>query len=112
VGHPPAAGHGLAAFEELVPVAVDLGLRVAADEEREGWVELICWAAVEKDHLLAFQLDGDDGGPALRPGADAFGAHFIEFARVREDAQVKVGGFASVVVEPEEWERAYSSPTC
>src|SRR5215469_16286336 len=53
----PAAGHGFAAFDQLVPVAVDLLLGVAADEERDGGVELIRGAAVEKDNLLPLKLD-------------------------------------------------------
>src|SRR5512133_2217349 len=64
----PTAGHGFAAFDQLVPVAVDLLLGVAADEEREGGVELIRGAAVEKDYLLAFELDADGGNLADGPG--------------------------------------------
>ncbi len=98
----PAAGHGFAAFDQLVPVAVDLLLRVAEDEEREGGVELIGGATVEKDHLLALKLDGDGGDRAHGPWTYSFGAHLIELARVGEDAQVKFGGFFGVVIEPEE----------
>ena len=29
----------------------------------------------------------------------------MELARVREDAQVKLGGFFGVVIEPEEWSK-------
>jgi hypothetical protein len=60
-------------------------------------------AAVEKDHLLALKLDRDSGNLAHRPRTDAFGTHLTEPARVREDAQVKLGGFFGVVIEPEEW---------
>jgi len=98
----PAAGHRLATLDQLVPVAVDLFLGVAADKEREGGIELVRGAAVEKDHLLAPELDRDRGNLACGPGADAFGTQLIELARVREDAQVELGGFFGVVVEPEE----------
>ena len=99
----PAAGHGFATLDELVPIAVDLLLRVAADEEREGGVELMGGAAVEENHLLAFELDGDRGDLADGPGTDSFGAQLVELARVGENAEVEFGGFFGVVVEPEEW---------
>src|SRR5882757_729920 len=101
----PAAGHGFAAFDQLVPVGVDLFLRVAADEEREGGVELMRGAAVEKDHLLAFKLDRDSGNLADGPGTDAFGTQLVELVRVREDTQVKLSGCFGVVIEPEEWRK-------
>src|ERR1700760_2754054 len=62
-------------------------------------------AAVEKDHLLTFELDRDRGNLAHGPGTDAFGTQLIELARVRKDAQVKLGGFFGVVIEPEEWRK-------
>jgi hypothetical protein len=62
-------------------------------------------AAVEKDHLLALKLDGDSGNPADGPQTDAFRTQLIEPARLREDAQVKLGGFFGVVIEPEEWRK-------
>jgi hypothetical protein len=62
-------------------------------------------AAVEKDHLLALKLDRDSGNLAHGPGTNAFGTQLIEPARVREDAQVKLGDFFSVVIEPEEWRK-------
>jgi hypothetical protein len=62
-------------------------------------------AAVEKDHLLAFKLDRDSGNLAHGPRTDAFGTQLIEPARVREDSQVKLGGFFGVVIEPEEWRK-------
>src|SRR5580692_11734099 len=101
----PATGHGLAAFDQLAPVAVDLFLGVAPDEEREGGVELMSRAAIEKDHLLALKLDRDSSNLAHAPGTNAFGSQLIEPASVREDAQVKLGGFFGVVVEPEEWRK-------
>ena len=101
----PAAGHGFAAFDQLAPVVVDLFLGVAADEEREGGIELMRGAAVEKDHFLALKLDRDRGNLAHGPGTDAFGTQLIELACVREDAQVKLGGFFGVVIEPEEWRK-------
>ena len=99
----PATGHGFAAFDQLVPVAVDLVLGVAADKEREGGVKLMRGAAVEKDHLLALQLDRDRGNLACGPGTDAFGTQLVELTRVRENAQIKFGGFFGVVIEPKEW---------
>src|SRR5258708_9405702 len=98
----PAAGHGFAAFGQLVPVGVDLFLVVAADEEREGGGELRRGAAVEKDHLLAFKLDRDSGNLADGPGTDAFGPQLIELVRAREDAKVKLCGFFRVVIQPEQ----------
>ena len=61
--------------------------------------------AVEKDHVLALKLDRDSGNLAHGPGSDTFGTQLIEPARVREDAEVELGGFFSVVIEPEEWHK-------
>jgi hypothetical protein len=86
--HLDHAHHGFGVTDQFTDiVGHDLLLRVAANEEREGGVELIRRAAVEKDHLLAFEFDGDGGYFAHGPGADSLGAHLIELARVREDAQ-------------------------
>ena len=85
---PRPAGHGIAAFDQLVPIAVDLFLGVAADEERESGIELIRRAAIEKDHLLTFELDRDRSNLAYGPLTDPFGTQFIEPARVREDAHI------------------------
>src|SRR5579859_4803985 len=63
----PAARHRFAAFHQLVPVAVDLFLRVAANEKREGRIELMRGAAVEEDHLLTAELDRDSGNFARGP---------------------------------------------
>jgi hypothetical protein len=101
----PAASHGFATFDQLSPIAIDLFLCVTADEEREGGIELLRGPAVEKDHLLTFKLDRDRGNPADGPGTNAFGSQLIELARVRKDAQVKLGGFFGVVIEPEEWRK-------
>ncbi len=65
-------------------------------------------SSVEKDHLLTFELDRDGGDFFDGPRADAFGTNLIDFASVREDAQIKFGGFFGVVVEPEEREQVYS----
>ena len=59
--------------------------------------------AVEKDYLLTFKLDRDRSNLAYGPGSDTFGTQLIELALVREDAQVKLGGFFRIVIEPEEW---------
>jgi len=61
--------------------------------------------AVEKDHLLAFEFDRDRGNCAHRPRADAFGTKFIDLARIGEDAEVELGSFFGVVLEPEEWRK-------
>lgn len=100
----PATGHGSSAtLQELVPVGVDLLLAVATDEERDGRGDLLARTAVHQDHLLPFEFDGDDSDLTYGPWAYAFGAHFIYFARVGKDAEIKIGGFFGVVVEPEEW---------
>src|SRR5579862_2039450 len=62
-------------------------------------------AAVEKDHLLALELDRDCGNLAHGPGTYSFGTQLIDLARGGEDVQVKLGGFFGVVIEPEEWRK-------
>jgi hypothetical protein len=99
------AQSGFPAFDQLIPVAVDLLLRVTADEKRKRGIELMRGAAVEKNHLLTFKLDRNCGNLTHGPWTDAFGTQLIEPARVREDAQVKLGGFFGVVIEPEEWRK-------
>jgi hypothetical protein len=58
-------------------------------------------AAVKKDHLLTLKLNRDNGNLAHGPGTDALGTHLIELACLREDAEVKLGGFFGIVIEPE-----------
>jgi hypothetical protein len=98
----PAAGHGLAALDQLAPVAVNLLLGVAADKEREGGVELMSGTAVEKDHLLTFELDRDRGDLTHGPWTDTLRTQLVDPARVRKDAEIEFGGFFGIVIEPEE----------
>ena len=53
---PAAAAFG-AAFGKLFPQFVDFGLRVAADEERDGFIELVHGAGIQRDEFLAEHLE-------------------------------------------------------
>ena len=63
-------------------------------------------ATVEKDHLLALELDRNRGDLSHGPlETNAFRSQLIELTCAWKDAEVKLGGFASVVIEPEEWRK-------
>ena len=100
----PAAGDFLAAVGgELGPVVVDLGLGFAADDEGEGFGELVGGAAVEEGDLLAFDLEVEgEQGTGDGVGIGFVGAELVELAAVGEEGEVEAGGGFGVVVEPEE----------
>src|SRR4030095_5899417 len=99
----PAALHLLAAFRELAPVVIDLFLVLAVDDERNGLRELELRTSVQRNELLAVELEVDDHDRALgsRPGL-AVPADALDL-RVLEDGGVELRRLLGVVVEPQEW---------
>src|SRR5207244_4990048 len=88
--------------EERLPVAIDLGLVVAVDRQRDRLGELEIRAAIQPDERSAGEreVDGDDRsrGAARRVGRRAVDA--ID-AAVREERRVVPGRLLGVAVEPQ-----------
>lgn len=85
---------------------IHLGLILAADLERDGFVEApCCWAAVEADEVLACNLEGDDHGGSGFLTVNLLAAFGVSLGvgelRVWEDGSVEVCGLLRLVVEPE-----------
>jgi len=64
----PAAAVGLAARPELLPIMVDLGLRLAIDHERDCRRENELRPAVERHEFLTPELERGGHDRTLRPG--------------------------------------------
>src|SRR4029079_230587 len=91
----------LAPVGERLGVAVDLLLVGAVDLERDRLVERELRAAVERDELLAVELELHDhhGAGVARPGLAV--ARDVDDPRVREDRRVELGGLLALGVEPQ-----------
>src|SRR5436190_11698823 len=99
----PAARAWLAAIRsQELPVAVDLGLILALDEERDRLVEPEVGTAVEAHERLAIERERDRQDLALiatwRVGRGSVDP--VDPA-VREDPGVELGGFLGSTIEPE-----------
>lgn len=97
----PAALYRRAAFDELVVVVIDIGLRVAADDEGEGLVEGVVRAAVDGRHGESVESESDGerlGAAAAEVGREVFRQHL----GVGEDGDVEGNGLLGAGVEPEE----------
>ena len=86
----PATSRFLAASRKLLPEVIDLLLRLAAHEERDGFRELELRPAVQRVELLAIEHKGR----GHRGDADNL--------RVPEDGRVKCCGLLGLAVEPQE----------
>src|SRR6185312_8731907 len=100
----------VAALGQLGPVVVDLLLRIAADDERDGFIEREHGPAVERHERLAIELerDGEDRsrGPAVHLLACLAVAGDHRDLRILEHAHVEPRGLFCLVREPQA--RAYS----
>src|SRR5206468_13129427 len=85
-----------------VPEVVDLLLRRAVDDERDGLGELLRRATVQGGELLPFELEGDEHDAPLRPRAGVAVAADLGDLRVLEDRYIEVRGLLRLRVEPEE----------
>ena len=98
----PAAGAFLAAAgDQLVPVFVHFFLAVAVDGERDRFGELELRSAVEREEVLAVELEVDDERAALRSGLGAGVGRGAVDLGVLEDRGIEVHGFFGVAVEPQ-----------
>ena len=66
----PAALDFLTADGEFLPIVIDFLLRLAIDDEGEGFGELEVRAAVQGDEFLAIELELDGHDRALWPAGD------------------------------------------
>src|SRR5450432_1422721 len=93
VGEPAALAGRAAARRELLPIAVDLLLRLAFDDEREGGRELEVRATVERLEPLPLELEVDDHDAALGPGPALGVVGDLEDLRLLlEDGDVELRG--------------------
>src|SRR3954463_13207219 len=100
----PAALHFLAAARsELVPAVVDLLLVRAVHDERHRLVELEDRPAVQRDELLALDLEVHGHHGALRQRASVAVARDLAKLRVLEHRAVELRRFFGLAIEPEEW---------
>ena len=101
----PAAGAFGAALGELAPEVVDLGLRVAEHLERHRLVELELRAAVERQELLALELELDGHHRAGRLAVDLLACVAVAAdpsdLGILEDRDVVLGRGLAFVVEPQ-----------
>src|SRR5580693_1417307 len=97
----PAAGDSLAAVGQPVPVVVDLGLVGALDDDRHCGAELVQRAAVERQELLAVELELHRGDGAFRARPRARVPLHPAEAGVLEDSHVVVRRLFALGVEPQ-----------
>ena len=97
----PAAHALLAALGERVPVPVDLVLRRAVDDERDGLRERVRRPAVQRDEPLPVELEADrhHGAFGARPGGAVAG--HVQDPRVREQRRVERRRLLGLGVVPE-----------
>ena len=87
--------------ESLVPVVVDLVLVGAVDQQRDGLAEGELGTAVDRDVLLAVELELDRQHGAGRSRAGLVVVGDVLDLRVREHRAVELGGVLALGVEPE-----------
>ncbi len=97
----PTARHRLAAVHPPLPVVIDLVLRVALHEQRDGRHELEFRSAVERHELLTFQFEHDCEHAADRSGARLDMTHDLDDARAPENADIVVDRLFGTAVEPQ-----------
>src|SRR5206468_91323 len=88
---------------ELVPVLIDLLLRLTVHHEREGLAELEQRAAVQRRELLALELEVHDHHGAFGPRSRVAVAAHGENLGILEDRYIELRRLFGVAVEPEEW---------
>src|SRR5262249_35107158 len=98
---PPALHFLSAAFGQLAPKRVELFLRLALDDERHGLVETDDRAAVERDVLLAVELEANGHHAAVWSRAGRAVMRRLQDLRVLEQGDVELGGRFGLAVEPE-----------
>jgi hypothetical protein len=96
---------GIAAFRELVPVVIDLGLRLAADLKRDGCGEFELRSAVQRGEGLPFQFEGDGHRRPRLFAVNLFSgfavAADVRDARVVENRNVEIRCLLALIIEPE-----------
>jgi hypothetical protein len=83
------------AFEQPVPIVVDLRLIGTAQEKRHRLVELEMRAAVQPHEMLPLEFEARGEGLAIRAFLN------VGDAGVAEDGGVETDGFLQLIVEPE-----------
>ena len=96
----PTAGRFGTAIGELAPECVDLFLRLAFDQERNGFVEWIVLPAVQGVEPLSRKLEGDEHDRAFLARIGGGVAGDVDHAAVVEQRGVEPRRFLGLVVEP------------
>src|SRR5438874_423847 len=101
----PAALHFLAAAGyELLPIIIDLLLRLAVDHERDRCGELELRPAVQGYELLSIQLERHRHHRALLPRRLFPGvmSHCLDL-RILEHGDIELHRLLSLIIEPQKW---------
>src|SRR5665213_2237879 len=108
----PAAGALLAtAGREFAGVVIDLLLITAVDHERNGFRELVMWAAVQCSEGAAIEFK-QHGHHRTRFAAVSFLTfvavmRYLRNLRTGKDAAIEFGSFFGLMVEPQEWPQPF-----
>src|SRR5438046_6531461 len=101
----PAALHFLAAAGyELLPIIIDLLLRLAVDHERDRGGELELRTAVQGHELLSIQLERHRHHRALlsRRFLPGVMGHCLDL-RILKHGDIKLRRLLSLIIEPQKW---------
>ena len=104
IDQPPARLGLTPAFEERVPVAVELPLVVAQHDHRDGVVEIVVRPCAHRLETLAEEREVDDLDRARRP-ARRLAHHRCDplDARIRKDRGIEPRGLLRLLRVPEVW---------